>query len=134
MEVFKKVSQHLLPNCVNIRKWLFTGSSLLFLNCCSPSLKDYIPGTYSTEWTTEFSEARDTIQIERLLKDGSSLYQITRRIYYVYLQKPRYKLIHWTGTFNSASKTITINGNGRILSFDPSHNEMKMGSTTYKKL
>jgi len=134
MEVFKKVSRRLLPNCWNIKKWLFAGSSLIFLYRCSTPVKDYIPGTYTTEWITEFANARDTIQIQPLPKDGSSVYQVTRRTYYVYQQKPSYKLVHWTGTFNSASKTITINSNGRILSFDPSHNEMKMGSTTYKKL
>jgi hypothetical protein len=106
----------------------------LFFNRCTTLVKDYIPGTYVTEWTTEFTEARDTMLIEPSVKDGSGTYQITRRIYMLYQKRPQYKLVHWTGTFNSGNKTIIINNNGRILSFDPANKEMKMGSTIYKKL
>ena len=105
----------------------------LFFRCSQP-VKDYIPGTYVTEWTTEFTEARDTMLIEAASEKGSITYQITRRTYMLYQEKPQYKLVHWIGTFNSGNKTIIINNNGRILSFDPSNKEMKMGSTTYKKL
>ena len=107
---------------------------LLFLFRCAQPVKDYIPGTYITEWTTEFTEARDTIRIDPLEKAGSITYQLTRRTYMLYQKKPQYKLVHWTGTFNSGNETIIINNNGRILSFDPDKREMKMGSTTYKKL
>jgi hypothetical protein len=106
---------------------------LVFIRC-STQVKDFIPGTYTTEWTTEFTEARDTVLIEPSDKAGSGTYQITRRTYMLYQTKPQYKLAHWTGIFNSSNKTIIINNNGRVLSFDPSNKEMKMGSTTYKKL
>ena len=107
---------------------------LLFLFRCTQPVKDYISGTYTTEWTTEFTEARDTMLIESLVKEGSNTYQVTRRTYMLYQNKPQYKLVHWTGTYNTSNKTIIINNNGRILSFDPTNREMKMGSTTYKKL
>jgi len=106
---------------------------LLFIRCAT-QVKDYIQGTYITEWTTEFTEARDTMFIEPAVKEGSGTYQVTRRTYMLYQNKPQYKLVHWTGIFNSGNKTIIINNNGRILSFDPQNKEMKMGSTTYKKL
>lgn len=106
---------------------------LLFVRCTQP-VKDYIPGVYTAEWTTEFTEARDTFAIENSVRQGSGIYQITRRIYMLYQKKPQYKLVHWTGTYNNTNKTIIVNKNGRILSFDPANNEMKMGSTTYKKL
>ena len=106
---------------------------LFFIRCTTP-VKDFIPGTYVTEWTTEFTEARDTMVIDPLENAGSSNYQITRHTYMLYQKKPQYKLVHWTGTFNSGNKTIIINNNGRILSFDPAGKEMKMGSTIYKKI
>jgi hypothetical protein len=117
---------------------LVTACYLLLLGCSLFSskepIRDFIPGTYCSEWTTEFTEARDTMLIEPLTKEGSSIYQIIRRTYMLYQKKPQYKLVHWTGTFNSGNETIIINNNGRILSFDPANKEMKMGSTTYKKL
>ncbi len=105
---------------------------LLFLIRCTTQVKDFIPGMYITEWTTEFTEARDTILIDPLGKAGSISYQITRRTYMLYQQKPQYKLVHWTGTFNSGNKTIIINNNGRILSFDPATREMKMDQQRIK--
>ena len=121
-------------NNLKINLLLIMVPMLLFFIRCSIQVKDYIPGTYITEWTTEFTEARDTMLIEQGTKDGSGTYQITRRTYMLYQSKPQYKLVHWTGTFNSGNKTIIVNNNGRILSFDPGAREMKMGSTTYKKL
>ena len=81
----------------------------LFFIQCTSQVKDYIPGTYVTEWTTEFTEARDTMLIELSVKEGSGTYQITRRTYMLYQEKPQYKLVHWTGTFKSGNKTIIIN-------------------------
>ena len=106
----------------------------LFFIRCTTQVKDNIPGTYFTGWTTEFTEARDTMIIEPSVKNGSGTYEVTRRTFMLYQEKPQYKLVHWTGSFNSGNKTIIINNNGRILSFDPQHKEMKMGSTTYRKL
>jgi len=111
---------------------------LLFFGCNLLSSRepvlDFIPGTYITKWTTAFTEARDTILIELSVREGSGTYLITRRTYMLYQQKPQYKLVHWTGIYNSGTKSIIINNNGRILSFDPANKEMKLGATTYKKL
>ena len=106
---------------------------LLFMGC-KTQVKDFIPGTYVSEWTTEFTQARDTILIEPVIKDGSAVYQVTRRTYMLFQKRPQYKLVHWTGIFNTNNQTFTITNNGRILLFDPAAHEMKMGQTSYKKL
>lgn len=105
-------------------------------NVFSPgeAVRDAIPGVYAAEWVTEFTVARDTILIEPAVRAGSGTYQITRRTAMLYQHKPQYKIVHWTGVFNSRNKTIVINNNGRILSFEAAGGRMKMGSTMYKKL
>lgn len=111
---------------------------VLLLDCSlfssKEQVRDFIPGTYTTAWTTAFTEAWDTVRIEPSVEEGSCTYQITRRTYMIYQKRPQYKLVHWTGTFNSGDKTIIINNNGRILSFDRAAKEMKLGSTVYKKV
>lgn len=117
---------------------LLAGCCVLLISCnllsSRDQVRDFIAGTYTTAWTTDFTEARDTVVIEPSVKAGSGTYQITRRTYMFYHKKPQYRLVHWTGTFNSRDKTIIINNNERILSFDPVAKEMKMGSTVYKKV
>ena len=101
---------------------------------CGTKFRDDIPGTYAAAWSTEFTEARDTIIIKPVPAHGSIVYSITRKTYMLFLKKPEFKMVHWTGTFNDENKTIIINNNGRVLSFDPAGNEMSMGATVYKKL
>jgi len=112
--------------------------SLLLFGCnlfsSKVPVRDFIPGTYTTTWTTAFTQARDTMVIEPAATNGSGTFQITRRTYMLYQEKPQYKLVHWTGLYDSDNKTIIIHNNGRILSFDPVKKVMKMGSTTYTKL
>ena len=120
--------------CGAVKRFIFMMAAFLLINSCATKVKDYIPGTYTTSWSTEFTQSRDTLIIEPPTEGASIVYQITRRIYMLYLGKPQYKLVKWTGTFISTSKTVIINNNGAILSFDPARHEMKMGSAVYKKL
>ncbi len=101
------------------------------------NLCEFIPGTYVSEWTTEFAASRDTLQIK--VQAGSAQYEITRRTYHHYNPEtkplpPQYKVDHWTGSYAEREKVILVHRNGRILSFNPEKGEMKMGVTVYKKL
>ncbi len=122
---------------------LFTITILLILSCAgilkTDSIKDFIPGTYISSWKTEFNESIDTLLIELLVEHGSETYSITRRTHVTYFnddlkREPAYKIIHWTGNYDPGPKTIFINNNGRMLSFDPVNKLLKMGTTTYRKL
>ena len=115
----------------------------LFLVGCnglfkSDDVKNFIPGTYSAAWSTEFSESRDTLLIAPMMKQGSETYTITRRTHVTYTparkRDPEYKIARWTGSYDEGAKIVVVMNNGRVLSFDPVAGEMKMGITTYKKL
>ena len=102
-------------------------------------VRDFIPGTYSGAWSSSYSQTRDTLLIEPLTEDGSITYSITRRTFIDYStatrkKDPEYKIVKWTGSYNPGAKTVVIENSGRILSFDPDKQEMKMGIVVYKKL
>lgn len=116
---------------------------LLLISCnnliSSDNIKNSIPGTYSSSWTTEFSESIDTLLIEPLMKQGSDTYSITRRTHVSFFKdarnrNPEYKIARWTGSYDPRSKTVVVNNNARVLSFDPVNKEMKMGTKAYRKL
>lgn len=103
------------------------------------NVKDFAAGTFVSSWQTEYSQSRDTLQIELSAAEGSEVYLIVRRTLTEYTRNekkrpPSYKITKWTGVYVSESKTITIQNNGRILSFKPSEGSMAMGVTVYKKL
>ncbi len=122
---------------------LFFSFILLLQSCNSlfnpDNVKGFIPGVYCTTWTTAFSEARDTLLIETITRQGSEGYIITRRTHVDFMnaakkREPEYSIVKWTGTYDAINKIIQINNNGRVLSFDINKKEMKMGVVTYKKL
>ena len=116
---------------------------ILFIGCDglihTDNVKPFIPGIYLTSWKTSFSTAIDTMLIASVSEKGSELYSITRRTHLEFInaakkREPEYSITKWTGSYNAADKTIVIQSNGRILSFGPSANVMRMGAVTYKKL
>jgi hypothetical protein len=116
---------------------------LILLVSCNPGtetrVREFIPGTYITEWDNGFSTARDTILVKPAPAEGGDSYSIIRRTFYRQsvngkTLNPKYKIARWTGRFNQQDMTVVINKNGRILSFDPDKKEMRMGSAIYKKL
>ena len=100
---------------------------VLMIGCFKKSLN--ISGTYITQWSNEFAEVRDTIQIQF---NHVGECNIVRRTYVMKNHKSEYKLVHWTGTYNGDDQTLIIHSNARILYFK--EDEMRMGTTIYKKL
>ena len=103
------------------------------------NVKAFIPGTYISTWVSQFSEARDTIQITPIVQKGSEGFLITRRTYLNFInaaskRSPEYKIVHWNANYDNQNKSLFINNNGKVLFFDPGKKEMKMGVITYKKL
>ncbi|HRQ51193.1 MAG TPA: hypothetical protein PLR74_11690 [Agriterribacter sp.] len=123
--------------CTLILIALFAAGCRQLLN--REKVKDFAAGTFVSSWQTEYSQSRDTIQIEPSASEGSEVFLIVRRTLTEYAgnekkRSPSYKIAKWTGVYMSESKTITIRNNGRILSFNPSEGSMTMGVTVYKKL
>jgi hypothetical protein len=108
-------------------KIMLLATCLLAIGCFKKSIN--ISGTYITEWSNEFAEVRDTIQIAF---DHTGACNVTRRMYVMKNHKPEYKLVHWAGDYNVDAQTLVIRSNARILYFK--EDEMRMGTTIYKKL
>jgi hypothetical protein len=100
---------------------------LLATGCFKKSIN--ISGVYISSWSNEFAEVRDTIQVSF---DHTGACKVTRRMYVMKNHKPGYKLVHWTGDYNADAQTLVIRSNARVLYFK--EDEMRMGTTTYKKL
>lgn len=122
---------------------LITIATFLLISCNGllkqDEVKRFIPGTYISNWKTEFNQSVDTMTIEPLVQNGSEGYLIIRRTNVSYFntqrkRNPEYKIVKWTGSYNLENKTVFINNNARQLSFDPVNKEMKMGTITYRKL
>ncbi len=123
--------------------FLLAGLIIVLLSCNSltetDTVKVFIPGTYSAEWATEYNQTKDTLLLEPLTLNGSETFQITRRskVEYINAAKerlPEYKISKWSGTYDAKTKTIFINNNGRVLSFDPKKDILWMGTIRYAKL
>jgi len=102
-------------------------------------LRDFIPGTYASAWSSPYSQTRDTLLIAPLTEDGSVTYTITRRTYIEYnaafrKREPEYRIVRWTGSYNPGAKTVVLENSGRVLSFDPDKQQLMMGIVVYKKL
>lgn len=118
--------------------------SVLLFTCCSPfrsrdEVREFIPGTYITEWKNEFTQSKDTIVIAAPGTKGGDGYRITKRSYYQQMidgkeLKPQSKVQNWSGTYNPEVKTLVIDKSGRVLLFDPAKNELVEGSTSYRKI
>jgi ribosomal protein L28 len=117
---------------------------VIFLMGCNglinaDKVKPFIPGTYLASWKTSFSNAVDTMLIAPVTENGSEGYLITRRTHLQFInaankRAPEYSITKWTGSYNHQDKTIVVQSNGRVLSFDPSANVMRMGNIVYRKL
>lgn len=98
-----------------------------------------ITGSYAAEWKGDYSETKDTMQIIPLIKDDVVRFIITRKSFVQFTglaasRLPEYKLVRWTGVYNEENRTIQIENNGRVLSFDGQSKEIIMGVVRYKKL
>lgn len=118
--------------------------SVLLLLSCNPfrsrdEVKEFIPGTYVTEWRNEFTQSKDTIAISAPTARGSDGYRIIKRSFYQQTidgkeLKPQFKVQNWTGLYNPEVKTLVIDKSGRVLLFNPNKNELVEGSTPYNKI
>ena len=102
-------------------------------------VKEFIPGTYITQWINEFTQSKDTITIIAPTTRGSDGYRISKRSYYQQTidgkeLKPQFKSQNWTATYNPEVKTLVIGKSGRVLLFNPGKNELVEGSTSYYKI
>lgn len=120
----------------NLLLFLLTSLILGCKESGSENVRSFIPGTYVAQWSDEFSKTIDTLNIIQQTESGSLTYQISQHIfshYYNKMKKPRYRNTQWIGSYDEINKSLLININGRVFSFDPEKNELKSGTTIFKK-
>ncbi len=124
-------------------KYLLVGVIILygFTHCSlkTDPVKSYIPGTYISAWQTQFSNALDTLIIEPKKSKSGELFTITRKTFVNFnpggrSQEPEYKIRRSVGLYDESNRTVVIENDGSILSFDPSKNLMQRGNTPYRKI
>jgi hypothetical protein len=124
-------------------KMILILTAIVFLFGCkafnSDNVKPFIPGTYLSSWKTSFSHAVDTMSIALSIENGSEVYSITRRTHLDFIglakkRTPEYSITKWTGSYNASAKTLIVNSNGRVISFDPDNKTLRMGNIIYRKL
>ncbi len=122
---------------------LLIAAALLFLIGCngltSDKVKPFIAGTYISSWKTAFSIAVDTMNISAISAGGSEGYIIVRRTHLQFInavkkREPEYSISKWQGSYNPGDKTIVVQNNGRVISFDPDNKVLRMGNIVYRKL
>lgn len=99
----------------------------------------FIPGIYVAEWRTEFAYAKDTLQIKQADQSQQSTYIIGRRTYYQYNQQtkpvpPQYKVETWIASWSASTRILRVDKSGRVITFQPEDEQLKMGIKVYRKL
>jgi len=120
---------------------LIISSVVTFLFGCNSftdKVKPFVPGTYIATWKTAFSVAVDTMNISAP-SGGSETFSIVRRTHLQFTnaakkREPEYSISKWQGTYNTNDKTLVVQSNGRIISFDPDNKVLRMGAIVYRKL
>lgn len=102
-------------------------------------VESFIPGIYVAEWRTQFAYAKDTLQIKQADQSRQSTYIISRRTYYQYNQQtkplpPQHKVETWIGSWSAGTRILTVDKNGRVITFQPEDEQLKMGIKVYRKL
>ena len=108
-------------------------------NLVKEDTKDFVPGTYVASFKDSVSAVNDTFYIDVLTKSGSDQYAVINRVAYQqtidgHAQPLNNKTNNWTGTYDEKYKTISVNQTGVILAFDPTKDEMKLGTVSYKRV
>ena len=124
-----------------MKKRLIYGTAVFILCSCNSKvehMKRFIPGTYATSWKTEFGSSLDTLVIERSITNGSDIFTITQKTMLLFtpgrFKDSEYKIHRSIGVFDEANKTVIMQRDGSILSFDPDNMVMSFGATPYKKI
>ncbi|MET0636123.1 MAG: hypothetical protein ABWZ25_08835 [Chitinophagaceae bacterium] len=102
-------------------------------------VEHFIPGIYVAEWRTEFAYAKDTLQIKQADQSQQATYIIGRRTYYQYNQQtkplpPQHKVETWIASWSAGTGILTVDKNGRSITFQPEDKLLKMGIKVYRKL
>lgn len=97
-------------------------------------LQEFIPGTYIRFSSHELGKEYDTLNIS-LQNPSANQYKIIRRWKYERTsEQPEYQLITTAGIYDAEESIMEDMDTGDLISFDPKHNCLFIGTTKYQKL
>lgn len=111
-----------------------------FIGCNSEQNKNdtTVTGTYVTTYQTEYSKARDTLEITTLNNKGHT-YHYTRRTGFRKISNGvlgpyQYKTENSSCVYDKATAQINEQRHGRIYSFSSDGNSLVSGNSVYRRI
>lgn len=110
----------------------------LLLSCSlmeSDKVKAFMPGVYVRHYTDEYTNSYDTITI----KGVDDKYEVIKRTKFEKLMdngklQPGHAIQRWTGNYDEQTKSLWLVQAGKAIYFNPSKNELMIGTQPYKKI
>ncbi len=120
-----------------MKNLIILGSAvMLFITACSTDkIRDYIPGTYVSHVTGEYSISDDTLIIEPVGNSDFIIYRKTgfQRINDGKKGNPEYETEQWQAIYDEATKSIQQTNKGKRLTFYPDEDQLRLGKRAYSK-
>ncbi len=110
--------------------------TILMAACTSDKTLSFIPGTYVNSAGGEYSVADDTLYIE---PSESNNYVIHRKTGFNVINdgkkgKRQFETEQWNAIYDEATKAMTETRKGKIITFSPESNTLKVGKREYQKI
>jgi hypothetical protein len=118
-------------------KLILATLSLCFLFACNGNnTRSFIPGIYVNHTVGTYSIADDTLAIGH---SGSNNYRIHRKTGFNLIRNGRKSKREeetevWNAVYNEQTKILMETRRGKIITFYPKENMLKVGNREYKKL
>jgi hypothetical protein len=101
-------------------------------------IQSFIPGTYVKPISNEYAKGNDTLTINMLSNEGNN-YEVVKHsaFHRIVNHKPlslENKTEVWTCIFKQDEKVLYETTKGKVISFIPERNALRIGSGEYKKL
>lgn len=116
--------------------YLVAATVLFATACTNDKTRSFIPGTYVNSAGGEYSVADDTLFIEPA---ESNNYVIQRRTGFNVITdgekgKRQYETEQWNAIYDEGTKALTETRKGKIITFFPESNTLKVGKREYQKI
>lgn len=116
--------------------YLVAAAVLHFTACNNDKTRSFVPGTYLNSAGGEYSVADDTLFIEPA---ESNNYVIQRRTGFNVITdgkkgERQYETEQWNAIYDEGTKSLTETRKGKIITFFPESNTLKVGKREYQKI
>lgn len=115
---------------------------LCVLLACNSTKKnripEFIPGTYVKAIDNEYAKGNDTLTINILSKEGNNYEVVRHSVYHRIINHKALPLERktekWTCIFKKDEKVLYETTKGKVISFIPERDALRIGSGEYRKV